>query len=153
MIFQVLHHRLQIQDHLTLHAVAQKKLRQLAIIYHMWKIALFVIKRNAEGIVKNYAPETRRAKQFLSAIKFNKVEVFTRCILCKTLGDIFAADVMYHKNSMTNYIVKFQRHVTKILHDNDDHCDNSIKRELFLEMVATLELDKEVTQHLIVETH
>ena len=54
---------------------------------------------------------------------------------------------------MTNYIVKFQRHVTKILHDNDDHCDNSIKRELFLEMVATLELDKEVTQHLIVETH
>ena len=114
---------------------------------------MFVIKRNAEGIVKNYAPETRRAKQFLSAIKFNKVEVFTRCILCKTLGDIFAADVMYNKNNLTNYIVKFQRDVTEILDDNDDHCDNSIIRELFLEMVATLELDKEVTQHLIVETH
>ena len=60
---------------------------------------------------------------------------------------------MYHKNSLTNYIVKFQRDVTEILDDNDDHCVNSIIRELFLEMVATLELDKEVAQHLIVETH
>ena len=43
---------------------------------------------------------------------------------------------------MTNYM-KFQRDVSKILDDNDDQCDNSIIRELFLEMVATLKLDKE----------
>ena len=39
--------------------------------------------------------------------------------------------------------MKFQRNVSEILDDNDDQCDNSIKRELFLEMVATLKLDKE----------
>ena len=44
---------------------------------------------------------------------------------------------------MTNYIMKFQRNVSEILDDNDDQCDNSIKRELFLGMVATLKLDKE----------
>ena len=37
---------------------------------------------------------------------------------------------------MTNYIVKFQRDVSEILNDNDDQCDNSIIRELFLEIVA-----------------
>ena len=89
--------------------------------------------------------ETKRAKQFLSAIKFNKDEVFTRCILCKAVGDIFAADVMYHKNCMTNYIMKFQRDVSEILDDNADQCENSIIRELFLEMVATLNLDKGYT--------
>ena len=54
----------------------------------------------------------------------------------------FAADVMYHKNFMTNYIMKFQRDVSEIFDDNADQCDNSIIRELFLEMVATLNLDK-----------
>ena len=43
---------------------------------------------------------------------------------------------------MTNYM-KYQRDVSEILDDNDDQCDNSIIRELFLEMVATLTLDKE----------
>ena len=44
---------------------------------------------------------------------------------------------------MTNYIVKLQRDVSEILSDNDNQCDNRIVRELFLEMVTTLELDKE----------
>ena len=64
--------------------------------------------------------ETRRAKQFLSAIKFNKDEFITRFILCKTVDDMFAAEVMYHKNCMKNYIMKFQRDVGEILDDNDD---------------------------------
>ena len=114
----------------------------MAIKCHMWKIALFVIKRNVEEIVENYASETRRAKQFLSAIKFDEDKVFTRCIFCKTVGDIFAADVIYHTSSMANYIVKIQRDVSEILDDNDDQCDNCIIRELFLETVATLNLDK-----------
>ena len=40
--------------------------------------------------------EARRARLFLSAIKFNKDEVFTQCILLGSSGDIFAADIMYH---------------------------------------------------------
>ena len=42
--------------------------------------------------------ETRRAKQFFSTIKFMFLqgEVFTRSVLCKTVGKTFAADVMYH---------------------------------------------------------
>ena len=42
--------------------------------------------------------EARRARLFLSAIKFNKDEVFTQCILLGSSGDIFAADIVYHKN-------------------------------------------------------
>ena len=52
-----------------------------------------------------------------SAIKFNKDEFFTRCILCKTFGDIYSTDVIYHKNCVTNYITKFQRDVSDILDD------------------------------------
>ena len=59
--------------------------------------------------------ETRGAKQLLSAIKFNKDEVFTKCILCKIVGDTFASDVMQSKNCMTNYVLKFQNDVPEIL--------------------------------------
>ena len=50
---------------------------------------------------------------------------------------------MYHKNCMTNYIMKFQRNVGEILDDNDDQCHTDIVKEKFREMVSTLELDKE----------
>ena len=39
--------------------------------------------------------------------------------------------------------MKFQRDVREILDDNEDQCDISITRELFLEILATLELDEE----------
>lgn len=65
----------------------------------------------------------QRAKQFLPAIRFNKDNVFARCILYKTVGDIFAAGVVYHKNCMTNFIVKFQRNVNKIFDCNDEYCE------------------------------
>ena len=87
--------------------------------------------------------ETKRAKQFLYEINFNKDEVFIRWILCKTIGEIFAADAMYYKNCMASYIRKFHRDVSEILDDNNDQFDNRIKRELFFEMGATLKLDKE----------
>ena len=87
--------------------------------------------------------ETKRAKQFLYEINFNKDEVFIRWILCKTIGEIFAADAMYYKNCMASYIRKFHRDVSEILDDSNDQFDNRIKRELFFEMGATLKLDKE----------
>ena len=50
--------------------------------------------------------EGRGASLFLSAIKFNKDEVFTRFILLRSLGDIFAIDIMYHKNCLSTYLRK-----------------------------------------------
>ena len=56
--------------------------------------------------------EARIASLFLSAIKFNKDEVFTRCILLGSPGDIFAAEHKnYHKNRLSNYLRKFEREV------------------------------------------
>ena len=64
-------------------------------------------------------------KQFLSAIEFNKTRFLQDAFfVCKTTGDILTANVIYHKNCMSNYIVKFERDVGEILHDNNDQCDN-----------------------------
>ena len=81
--------------------------------------------------------ETRRAKQFLSAIRFNKddailikqdarcinykmhyKECITRCIPYNTVGYSFVEDVMNHKNCMTKYIIKFQRDFSDTFDDN-----------------------------------
>ena len=78
----------------------------------------------------------------LSAVKFNRDDVYTRCILYKTAGDIFAADIMYHKNCMTNYIVKFQRDINELMDDKDDQCDDENMKAFFVEMLETLELKK-----------
>ena len=59
--------------------------------------------------------EARRASLFLPAIKFDKDEVFTRCILLGSPGDIFAADIMYHKNCLSNYLRKFEPEVEMIM--------------------------------------
>ena len=40
--------------------------------------------------------------------------------------------VMYHKNCMTNYIMKFKKkNVSEILDDNEDQCDNIIIENYF----------------------
>ena len=59
--------------------------------------------------------EARRASLFLSAVKFNKDEVFILCILLGSPGDIFAADIMYHKNCLSNYLRKFEREIKMIM--------------------------------------
>ena len=68
--------------------------------------------------------ETRRASLFLSAIKFNRDEVFTWCILLGSPGDIFAADIMYHKNFLSNYLRKFEREVEMIMNPPLDYAEN-----------------------------
>ena len=68
--------------------------------------------------------EVRRASLFLSAIKFNKDEVFTQCILLGSSGDIFVADVMYHKNCLSNYLRKFEREVEMIMNPPLDYAEN-----------------------------
>ena len=86
--------------------------------------------------------EPRRAKQLLTAVKFNNDDVYTRCILYKTIGDVFAADLVYHKNCMTNYLVKFHRDVSDLLDENDEQCNDDTVNVYFVEMIKTLELEK-----------
>ena len=59
--------------------------------------------------------EATRANFFLSAIKFNKDVVYTRCALIEKPGDVYAADVMYHKNCLSNYLRKCERELEAIL--------------------------------------
>ena len=63
-----------------------------------------------------------RAIEFLKAIKFFKDDVYTKCSLCRSPGDVFAADVYYHTNCYSSYILKFKREVEKLL--EDDFCNN-----------------------------
>ena len=51
----------------------------------------------------------KRAKQFLSTTKFFKDDVYTRTIFLNNVGDVFAADILYHRNCLSNYMLKFQR--------------------------------------------
>ena len=51
----------------------------------------------------------KRAKQFLSTTKFFKDDIYTRTIFLNNVGDVFAADILYHRNCLRNYILKFQR--------------------------------------------
>ena len=64
----------------------------------------------SKGIVKRFRIcEARRARLFLSAIKFNKDDVYTRCSLLQNIGDVYAADIMYHKKCLSNYLRRFER--------------------------------------------
>ena len=53
--------------------------------------------------------EVARAKLFIQAYTFNKDDVYRRCILYRTSGDVFAADLYAHKDCMKLYIVQFSR--------------------------------------------
>ena len=69
--------------------------------------------------------ENRRAKLFLSATKFFKDTVYGRCSLLGNIGDVFAADILYHKNCMSSYILKFDREVEQLINSDDTVFDNS----------------------------
>ena len=85
--------------------------------------------------------EKKRAQLFISAYKFNKDCIYTRC-LYQTVGDLFAADLMYHSNCMSNYILKFRRELQEIIDVEDEQEENQRVQVVFLEIVAELELDK-----------
>ena len=58
--------------------------------------------------------EHTQAKAFLAAFQFNKDDVFRRCIFLKTTGDIYAADIMYHSNCMSSYLLAFEQELSRI---------------------------------------
>ena len=45
----------------------------------------------------------KRAKELLTANKFFKDDVFTRCSLMGKPGDVFAVDVLYHQRLHSRY--------------------------------------------------
>ena len=65
----------------------------------------------------------KRAKQFLSATKFFKDDVYTRTIFLNNVGDVFAADILYHRNCLSNYILKFRRDLQLIMDNEEDTMD------------------------------
>ena len=66
-------------------------------------------KSKCKGNTKLYRiSEHHSAKNLLSSARFFKDDVQTRCILWKTPGDAFAADVIYHKNCLSGYVLKFK---------------------------------------------
>ena len=63
-----------------------------------------------------YRIETElRAKELLAACKFFKDDVYTNCLLMKNAGDVFAADVLYHRNCLNYYILKFKRELKALV--------------------------------------
>ena len=84
--------------------------------------------------------EATRANLFLSAIKFNKDVVYTHCALIEKPGDVYAADVMYHKNCLSNYLRKFEREVEAILNPPVPIVENSKFHRPFRDFVKTINL-------------
>jgi len=64
---------------------------------------------------------SKRAKQLLLASKFFKDEVYTRCSLLETPGDVFAADILYHNNCLSGYILKFKREIEIMTSEIEDN--------------------------------
>ena len=65
------------------------------------------IKKKGDGN-RYRVSENPRATKFIAAYMFNKDAVYKRCIFLKTPGDIFAADIVSHKNCMRWYIKTFE---------------------------------------------
>ncbi|XP_057301781.1 uncharacterized protein LOC130636171 isoform X1 [Hydractinia symbiolongicarpus] len=86
--------------------------------------------------------EIRRANSFLSAIKFNKDAVYDRCVLLKCPGDIFAADIVYHRKCLNGYIVKFERDIEAIMYTRNEHHEGAVFANTFKNFLSTLDLKK-----------
>ena len=71
----------------------------------------------------------KRTKELLVACKFFKDDVFTRCALMGKPGDVFAADVLYHRNCLSSYILKFKRELETliaVMEDDDTLNESSV---------------------------
>ena len=84
--------------------------------------------------------EATRANLFLSAFKFNKDIVYNCCALIEKPGDVYAVDVMYHMNCLSNYLRKFEREVEAILNPPVLNVEDSQFHKLFQDFVKTINL-------------
>ena len=73
--------------------------------------------------------EVKCAKQFLSAERFFNDDVHRQTILLETHGDVFAADVFYHKKCLNRYMVTFEREMTSVINYEGD-ISNELAKEV-----------------------
>ena len=71
---------------------------------------------------------------------FFKGDVFTRCTAIQNKGD--AADIMYHSNCLSSYILHFKRKLRQLLNDQDDLGETDIdgKAEIFESVIKDINL-------------
>ena len=86
--------------------------------------------------------EIKRAKQLKSAMSFFKDEVYDECVLLETGGDIFAADIKYHSNCLSNYLLKFKREVgvELVVHDEHGSTKNEDIYQMFRDIIERIDL-------------
>ena len=101
-------------------------------------ICIICRKSKYKGDTKLYKiSEHHSAKNFLPAAHFFKDDGQTRCILWKTPGDVFATDVIYHKNCFGGYVLKFKREIELIMRDSDDECTETVIKYVLMSMDLT----------------
>ena len=84
--------------------------------------------------------EEHAAKTLLKAANFNKDSVYTRCIMFKGVGDMYAVDVMYHNNCLNRCIKKFQYDVDALMtfEVNDDR---SLLEDTSKELISVIKIE------------
>ena len=93
----------------------------------------------SKGIVKRFRIcEARRARLFLYTIKFNKDDVYTRCSLLQNIGDVYTANIMYHKKCLSNYLCRFECEIEEILNPPLSELEKGDMNTLFKEFVETI---------------
>ena len=81
----------------------------------------------------------RSAQQLLSATRFFKDDVHTKCVLLECPGDVFAENILYRKTCMSSYIQKFKRELELIMMDDEDIVDYSVEA-MFNDVIKALNL-------------
>lgn len=93
-----------------------------------------------KGLTKRYRIcEKKRAKQLLLAMKYFKDDVDKRCVFLETVGDIFAADLVYHSNCLSNYILRFKRDIELLMNDKDDLDEAEGSDKIFKDLMENLD--------------
>ena len=80
-------------------------LKRVKTTVNVWeKPCIFCNQLKYLGDTKRYrVSEVNNSKTLLKAANSNKDSVNTQCILFKKVGDVFAANVMYHSNCLNKY--------------------------------------------------
>ena len=85
-----------------------------------------------------------------------KDDVQTKCILWKTPGNVFAADVMYHENCLSGYVLKFKfKFIMSDSNDIEDECTKTVIKDVLMSKDLTTsayhlsDLCEEVTRQLL----
>ena len=98
-----------------------------------------------QGDAKRYRiSDLAPAKNLIKAANFNKGSVHTTTVFLKIAGNVFAADVMHHKNCLNKYIKLFQRDVETLMEfEHEDQADESQLKICFDELIKDVDVAKQ----------